>query len=180
MAKDNRTLGNFNLEGIPMAPRGVPQIEVEFDLDSNGIVTVSAKDKGTGKEQKITITSGSGLTDEEIKRMQEDAEAHAEEDKKIKEKMDLKNEADSLIYQTEKTIKELGDKVSDSEKSECERYVSELKENLETDDIEVLKSKVENLKQCIYKMSEKLYQQQSPQGEQQGTADDVQYEVHND
>lgn len=180
MAKDNRTLGNFNLEGIPMAPRGVPQIEVEFDLDSNGIVTVSAKDKGTGKEQKITITSGSGLTDEEIKRMQEDAEAHAEEDKKIKEKMDLKNEADSLIYQTEKTIKELGDKVSDSEKSECERYVSELKENLETDDIEVLKSKVENLKQCIYKMSEKLYQQQAPQGEQQGTADDVQYEVHND
>ena len=112
--------------------------------------------------------------------MQEDAEAHAEEDKKIKEKMDLKNEADSLIYQTEKTIKELGDKVSDSEKSECERYVSELKENLETDDIEVLKSKVENLKQCIYKMSEKLYQQQAPQGEQQGTADDVQYEVHND
>lgn len=181
MAKDNRTLGNFNLEGIPPAPRGIPLIEVTFDIDNNGLVSVSAKDLGTGKEQKITITSGSGLSDDEIKRMQEDAEAHAEEDKKIKEKMDLKNEADSLIYQTEKTIKDLGDKITSTEKDECDKAISELKSVLDTDDVNELKNKLENLKQSMYKISEKLYQSNQSNTEQTTSkSDDVQYEVHED
>jgi molecular chaperone DnaK len=184
MAKDNRTLGNFNLEGIPAAPRGVPRIEVTFDIDANGIVNVSAKDLGTGKEQKITITSGSGLSEAEIEKMVKEAEAHAAEDAKAKDLQDTKNEADSLIYQTEKTIKDLGDKVSESEKTNCENAIKELKESMNSDNVEDLKSKVEKLKESAYKVSEKLYQQQSenpketPKGtSDSGTADDVEYEV---
>ena len=184
MAKDNRTLGNFNLEGIPAAPRGVPRIEVTFDIDANGIVNVSAKDLGTGKEQKITITSGSGLSEAEIEKMVKEAEAHAADDAKAKDLQDTKNEADSLIYQTEKTIKDLGDKVTESEKADCENAIKELKESMNSDNVDDLKSKVEKLKESAYKISEKLYQQQSeshkepPKGaSESGTADDVEYEV---
>ena len=184
MAKDNRTLGNFNLEGIPAAPRGVPRIEVTFDIDANGIVNVSAKDLGTGKEQKITITSGSGLSEAEIEKMVKEAEAHAVDDAKAKDLQDTKNEADSLIYQTEKTIKDLGDKVTESEKANCENAIKELKDSMNSDNVDDLKSKVEKLKESAYKVSEKLYQQQSespnepPKGtSESGTADDVEYEV---
>ena len=185
MAKDNRTLGNFNLEGIPAAPRGVPRIEVTFDIDANGIVNVSAKDLGTGKEQKITITSGSGLSEAEIEKMVKEAEAHAADDAKAKDLQDTRNEADSLIYQTEKTIKDLGDKVSESEKTDCENAIKELKESMNSDNVDDLKSKVEKLKESTYKVSEKLYQQQAETNSGQtesgkddsGTADDVEYEV---
>lgn len=161
MASDNRTLGNFNLDGIPAAPRGVPQIEVTFDIDASGIVNVSAKDLGTGKEQKITITSGSGLSDAEIEKMVKDAEVHAEGDKKLREKQDAKNEADSLIYQTEKSLKDLGDKVSSSDKIACEDAIKELKAVIDGDDVEAIKSKIEALKQSSYKIAEQLYNQQS-------------------
>ena len=187
MASDNRTLGNFNLDGIPAAPRGVPQIEVTFDIDANGIVNVSAKDLGTGKEQKITITSGSGLSEAEIEKMVKDAEAHADEDKKLREKQDVKNEADSLIYQTEKSIKDLGDKVSSSDKSACENAISDLKKALEGDNVDEIKSKTETLKQASYKIAEQLYGQNQQcnncGGEScktSGQADDVQYEVHDE
>lgn len=187
MASDNRTLGNFNLDGIPAAPRGVPQIEVTFDIDASGIVNVSAKDLGTGKEQKITITSGSGLSDAEIEKMVKDAEVHAEEDKKLREKQDAKNEADSLIYQTEKSLKDLGDKVSSSDKIACEDAIKELKAVIDGDDVEAIKSKIEALKQSSYKIAEQLYNQQSTSPEQNasnsessGKADDVEYEVHDD
>jgi molecular chaperone DnaK len=189
MASDNRTLGNFNLDGIPAAPRGVPQIEVTFDIDANGIVNVSAKDLGTGKEQKITITSGSGLSDAEIERMVKDAEAHAEEDKKLREKQDAKNEADSLIYQTEKSLKDLGDKVSAEDKTTCENAINELKAVIDGDDVDAIKSKTESLKQSSYKLAEQLYKQQSVDAGQNptsnnastsGSAEDVSYEVHDD
>lgn len=187
MASDNRTLGNFNLDGIPAAPRGVPQIEVTFDIDASGIVNVSAKDLGTGKEQKITITSGSGLSDAEIEKMVKDAEVHAEEDKKLREKQDAKNEADSLIYQTEKSLKDLGDKVSSSDKIACEDAIKELKAVIDGDDVEAIKSKIEALKQSSYKIAEQLYNQQSTSPEQNasksepsGKVDDVEYEVHDD
>ena len=185
MAADNKTLGMFNLEGIPAAPRGVPRIAVTFDLDANGILSVSAKDQGTGKEQKITITAGSGLSDEEIQKMVKDAEAHAEDDRKLREKADTKNEADSLIYQTEKSIKDLGDKVSTSDKDACESAIAELKKALETDNIDDIKSKIESLKQASYKIAEQLYKQNSAGPEQStatntGKADDVEYEVHDE
>ena len=185
MAADNKTLGMFNLEGIPAAPRGVPRIAVTFDLDANGILSVSAKDQGTGKEQKITITAGSGLSDEEIQKMVKDAEAHAEDDRKLREKADTKNEADSLIYQTEKSIKDLGDKVSASDKDACESAIAELKKALETDNIDDIKSKIESLKQASYKIAEQLYKQNSTGQEQStaantGKADDVEYEVHDE
>ena len=187
MASDNRTLGNFNLDGIPAAPRGVPQIEVTFDIDASGIVNVSAKDLGTGKEQKITITSGSGLSDAEIEKMVKDAEVHAEEDKKLREKQDVKNEADSLIYQTEKSLKDLGDKVSSSDKIACEDAIKELKAVIDGDDVEAIKSKIEALKQSSYKIAEQLYNQQSTSPEQNasnsepsGKVNDVEYEVHDD
>lgn len=187
MASDNRTLGNFNLDGIPAAPRGVPQIEVTFDIDASGIVNVSAKDLGTGKEQKITITSGSGLSDAEIEKMVKDAEVHAEEDKKLREKQDAKNEADSLIYQTEKSLKDLGNKVSSSDKIACEDAIKELKAVIDGDDVEAIKGKIEALKQSSYKIAEQLYNQQSTNPEQNdsnsessGKADDVEYEVHDD
>lgn len=190
MAADNKTLGVFNLEGIPAAPRGVPRIEVSFDLDSNGILNVSAKDLGTGKEQKITITNNSGLSDEEIQKMVKDAEAHAEDDKKLREKVDTKNEADSLIYQTEKSIKDLGDKVNASDKEACDTAISELKKAVESDNVDDIKSKIESLKQASYKIAEQLYKQNAAEQAQStekattesapgsGKADDVEYEVH--
>ncbi len=207
MAAENKTLGNFDLVGIPAAPRGVPQIEVTFDIDANGIVHVSAKDMGTGKEQHIQITSSSGLSKEEIDRMIKDAEAHADEDKKQREAVDVKNEADSLIYATEKTLKDLGDKVDGAEKQKVEDAVAELKKAVEGGNTEEIKSKTEALKQASYKIAEEVYKQQGASGAQgaaganpgsdaganasgdaganksgfdKGTADDVAYEVHDD
>ncbi|WP_024654791.1 molecular chaperone DnaK [Borrelia hispanica] len=157
MASQNRVLGNFILDGIPAAPRGVPQIEVSFDIDANGIVHVSAKDMGTGKEQKIRIESSSGLSEEEIERMVRDAENHAEEDKKLKEGIEAKNIANSLIYQTEKSLKEYGEKITSQDKEAIENKIKELKDALEGSDISLLKSKTEELQQASYKIAEMMY-----------------------
>ena len=164
MAAQNRTLGNFDLVGIPAAPRGVPQIEVTFDSDANGIVHVSAKDLGTGKEQHIQITSSSGLSEDEINRMVKDAEANAAADKEKREAVDAKNEADSLIYATEKSLKDLGDKVSGADKQKIEDAVAALKKALETDNTSDIKAKTEELKQASYKIAEEVYKQQAAQG----------------
>ena len=205
MAADNRTLGRFDLVGIPPAPRGVPQIEVTFDIDANGIVHVSAKDMGTGKEQHIQITSSSGLSKEEIDRMVKDAEANADADKKKKDAIDARNAADSLIFSTEKTLKELGDKVSADDKSKIEAAANELKEALKGDNTEDIKKKTEALQQASYKIAEEIYKAQaaaqqaaggagagagnasgasgassSGSGFDKGKADDVEYEVHDD
>ena len=160
MAADNKTLGNFQLTGIPAAPRGVPQIEVSFDIDANGIVNVSAKDLGTNKSQSITITSNTNLTDDEIERMRKEAEEHAEEDKKRKEEADLVNEAEQLAFQTEKSIKDLGDKITDSEKSEAEDLVKELREALAKDpkDIDDIKSKKDKLQEKAMALATKVYE----------------------
>ncbi|MDR2194813.1 MAG: molecular chaperone DnaK [Treponema sp.] len=163
MANQNRTLGNFNLEGIPPAPRGIPQIEVTFDIDANGIVHVSAKDLGTGKEQKIRIESSSGLNEADIERMVKDAELHAEEDRREKEKAEVRNEAETLIYSIEKNVKELGDKVSASDKSKVEESVADLKRALESGDIQAIKDKTEVLKQASYKIAEEVYKNQAAQ-----------------
>ena len=206
MAEQNRTLGRFDLVGIPAAPRGVPQIEVTFDIDANGIVHVSAKDLGTGKEQHIQITSSSGLSDEEIEKMVKDAEANAAADKAKREGVDARNEADSLIYATEKSIKDLGDKINGAEKEKVEAAIAALKQALQGDNTEEIKAKTEELKQSSYKIAEELYKQQGAQpgadgaagadagaagdagadagtdaekksGFDKGTADDVDYEV---
>ena len=202
MAAQNRTLGNFDLTGIPAAPRGVPQIEVTFDIDANGIVHVSAKDCGTGKEQHIQITSSSGLSDAEIERMVKDAEANAAADKEKREAVDAKNEADGLIYATEKSLKDLGDKVSDADKQKIEDAMAALKKALESENTADIKAKTEELKQASYKIAEELYKQQgsayqaasenaetsqesSSQEESsskfdKGSAQDVDYEVQDD
>jgi molecular chaperone DnaK len=165
MAAYNKTLGRFQLTGIPPAPRGVPQIEVKFDIDANGIVNVSAKDLGTGKEQKITIQSSSGLSDEEIEKMVKEAEANAEADRKRKEEVETRNQADSLVYQTEKTLKEVGDKVSGPEKDEVEKAKDELKKAIESDNLEDIKAKSEKLTEVLYKLTSKMYEQANPQGQ---------------
>ena len=206
MAAQNRTLGNFDLVGIPAAPRGVPQIEVTFDIDANGIVHVSAKDLGTGKEQHIQITSSSGLSEDEINRMVKDAEANAAADKEKREAVDAKNEADSLIYATEKSLKDLGDKVSGADKQKIEDAVAALKKALESDNTSDIKAKTEELKQASYKIAEEVYKQQAAQGGagaqgasdagagadaagtdsakssnfDKGSAEDVDYEVNDD
>jgi molecular chaperone DnaK len=159
MASQNRTLGRFDLVGIPPAPRGVPQIEVTFDIDANGIVHVSAKDLGTGKEQKIRIESSSGLSDSDIDRMVKEAELHAEEDKKEREKAEVRNEADTMIYSTEKNIKDLGDKVNAADKSKAEEAIADLRRVLEGGDIQAIKDKTEALKQVSYKIAEEVYKQ---------------------
>ena len=174
MAAQNRTLGNFDLVGIPAAPRGVPQIEVTFDIDANGIVHVSAKDLGTGKEQSIQITSSSGLSDAEIERMVKDAEANAAADKEKREAVDAKNNADSLIYSVEKTVKDLGDKVDPAEKEKIEAASAELKAAIAQEPINVadVKAKTEALQQASYKIAEELYKQQgAAQGGAQPGAD---------
>jgi molecular chaperone DnaK len=145
MAKDNTSLGRFQLAGIPPAPRGMPQIEVTFDIDTNGILNVKAKDLGTNKEQKITITASSGLSDEEVNKKVKEAEQYAEEDKKLKEKIEFRNQADTLIYSVEKTLKESGDKVSEDEKNKINEDIKDLKEALEKDDVENIKSNIEKL-----------------------------------
>jgi len=159
MASQNRTLGRFDLVGIPPAPRGVPQIEVTFDIDANGIVHVSAKDLGTGKEQKIRIESSSGLSEDEINRMVHEAEEHASEDKQAREKVEVRNEADSLVYTTEKSLTDYGDKISADDKQKIESAVAELKTAVEKDDLEEMRSKMEALKQASYKLAEEVYKQ---------------------
>ncbi|MDR0719899.1 MAG: molecular chaperone DnaK [Treponema sp.] len=161
MANQNRTLGRFDLVGIPPAPRGVPQVEVTFDIDANGIVHVSAKDLGTGKEQKIRIESSSGLSETDIERMVKEAEIHAEEDKREREKAEVRNEADNMIYSTEKNIKDLGDKVNGADKSKTEEAIADLRTALEGGDIEAIKAKTEALKQVSYKIAEEVYSKQA-------------------
>ena len=158
MAADNKTLGNFQLTGIPAAPRGIPQIEVKFDIDANGIVNVSAKDLGTNKSQSITITSNTNLTDEEIEKMRKEAEEHAEEDKKRKEEADLVNDAEQLVFQTEKSIKDLGDKITDDEKKETEDLIKELREALDKKDIEDIKTKKDKLQEKAMALATKVYE----------------------
>ena len=173
MAAYNKTLGRFTLSNIPPAPRGVPQIEVTFDIDANGIVNVSAKDLGTGSEQKITITSSTNLSDEDIDKAVKEAEKFAEEDKKKKEEVDVRNNADSLVYQTEKTLGELGDKISADEKSSVQSEVDKLKELLKASplDTEAVKAQTDSVQKSFYAISEKLYAQaQQAQQAQQGAA----------
>lgn len=159
MARDNKTLGRFTLGDIPSAPRGIPQIEVSFDLDANGIVNVSAKDRGTGKSQQITITSSSGLNKDEIERMMKEAELHAEEDKKRREEIEVRNQADQLLYQTEKSLKDLGDKADAELKSETEVKQQALRDALAGDDAEAVKTASEALTEVLHKLSTKLYEQ---------------------
>ncbi len=166
MAQYNKTLGRFSLTGIAPAPRGVPQIEVTFDIDANGIVKVSAKDMGTGNEQKITITSSSNLSDEDIDRAVKEAEKYAEEDKKRKEEVETRNGAESMVYQCEKALGELGDKVDAADKSDIEAEIAKVKEALSGTDSEAIKNATEQLQQKFYKVSEKMYQQANPQGAQ--------------
>ncbi|MDN5280133.1 MAG: molecular chaperone DnaK [Clostridiales bacterium] len=172
MAADNKTLGRFDLVGIPPAPRGVPQIEVTFDIDANGIVNVSAKDLGTGKEQAITITNSSGLSKDDIDRMVKEAEKYAEDDAKEREKIDVINEGESLVYQTDKTLKELGDKVPAELKGSLEEKIDALRKALETKDVENIKTRVEDLKTTAQKLGEHIYQnaQQAPGPDAAGQA----------
>ena len=164
-ARDNKTLGVFHLDGIAAAPRGVPQIEVTFDIDANGIVHVSAKDLGTGKENNITITSNTNMSKEDIDKAVKEAEEYAAEDKKRREAVDIRNNADQMIYQTEKTISELGDKVTEEEKSKIETAKEALKEALKGEDVEAIKAKMEDLQKEIFAISEKIYKATNPQGD---------------
>lgn len=172
MAQYNKTLGNFNLTGIAPAPRGVPQIEVTFDIDANGIVNVSAKDLGTGNEQKITITSSTNLSDEDIDKAVKEAEKYAEEDKKRKEEVEIRNNAEQLVYQSEKSLTDLGDKIDAADKSNIEAEINKVKEALKGTDSEAIKAASESLSKAFYSVSEKLYAQANPQGAQQGAPND--------
>ena len=171
MATDNKTLGRFMLSGIPSAPRGVPQILVKFDIDANGILNVSAKDQATGKEQKITITASSGLSKDEIEKMKKDAEAHADEDKKKKEQIDTVNQADTMIYSTEKLIKDAGDKMKDDDKKEMQEKTEALKKAKEANDLEDMKKKMEELNQIAQKIGTAMYQNQQTTGAEPGAKD---------
>ena len=168
MAAYNKSLGRFQLDGIAAARRGVPQIEVTFDIDANGIVNVSAKDLGTGKEQHITITSSTNMSKEDVEKAVHEAEQYAAEDAKRKEEIDTRNQGDQMVYQTERTLEELGDKVDAAEKAEVESKLNELKETLKGDDTDAIKAATEALTQVFYKLSEKMYQQANPQGGQPG------------
>ena len=165
MAAANKSLGRFHLDGIAPARRGVPQIEVTFDIDANGIVNVSAKDLGTGNAQHITITSSSNMSKDDIERAVKEAEQYAAEDAKIKEKVEVRNQADQMVYQAEKTLSEVGDKVPESEKAPIQAGIEKLKETLKGEDTDAIKAATEELTQAFYKMSEKLYQQQAPQSD---------------
>jgi molecular chaperone DnaK len=167
MAQDNKTIGRFELTDIPPAPRGVPQIEVAFDLDANGILSVSAKDLGTGKEQSIRITASSGLTPEEIEKMTQDAELHAEEDKRRKELAETHNSADALIHATEKSLKDLGDKVDAETKANVEREIENVKKVKDSEDVDTIKAAIDALTQASHKLAELMYAQaaqENPEG----------------
>ena len=164
MARDNKVLGEFNLDGIPPAPRGMPQIEVTFDIDANGILNVSAKDKGTGKEQKITITAAGGLSKEEIERMRKDAELHASEDQKRHDDVEARNKADGLAFQVEKTLKDAGDKIPSDKKAPVEKALADLKDALKGSDIEAIKAKQDALMKAMEPVAQAMYAQQGPSG----------------
>jgi molecular chaperone DnaK len=167
MAAYNKSLGKFQLTGIPPAPRGVPQIEVTFDIDANGILAVGAKDLGTGKEQKIEIKAGSGLAEEEVERMVKDAEAHAEDDRRQREIVETRNQAENAAYQAERQLNELGDTVDSSSKEEIEAAIKDVRDNLESDDVELLRQKTDALQAAFHKVSEQMYaaaQQQAAAG----------------
>src|SRR6202022_2521344 len=166
LASQNRTLGKFQLTGIPPAPRGVPQIEVAFDIDANGILNVTAKDMATGKDQKITITSSSGLSKEEVDRMAKEAEAHAEEDKERREQIEAKNQLDSLVYSVEKMLREQGDKISGSERGGVEKGVADAKKALESNDKQQMDQSRERLTQASHKLAEQMYKATQPPGAQ--------------
>jgi molecular chaperone DnaK len=170
MAGDNMSLGRFRLDGIPPAPRGVPQVEVTFDIDANGILHVTAKDKATGKEQKIMVTASTNLNKSDIERMVQEARQHEGEDKKRKEIIEAKNSADNLAYQTEKTLKDLGDKVSADEKAKIERKITDVRAAAQTEDVENIKKVTEDLQNAFYALSQQLYSQGQPQAEPQAQA----------
>ena len=172
MAKDNKSLGRFHLVGIPPAPRGVPQIEVTFDIDANGILNVSAKDRGTGQEQKITITGSSGLNDQEIQEMVKNAESHAEDDRRKKEEIEARNRADNMIYSCEKLLRDNREKVGPAEAKSVEEAISKAKQALESGDVDRINASVEDLTQASHKLAEVIYQsaqaQPGPEGGQGG------------
>jgi len=163
LASDNKTLGRFMLDGIPPAPRGVPQVEVKFDIDANGILNVSATDKASNKVQKITITASSGLSKDEVEKMKKEAELHAEDDKKKKEKIDLKNQAEGVIFQTEKLIKDMGAKMSPEDVKTLTDHVEDLKKIKDGDDAEAIKKKLEAMSQAAQTIGAKMYQSQQAQ-----------------
>jgi molecular chaperone DnaK len=168
MAAQNRTLGKFHLTGIPPAPRGVPQIEVTFDIDANGILNVTAKDTATQKDQKITITSSSGLSKEEVERMAKEADAHSAEDKAQRESIEAKNQLDSLVYSVEKMLREHGDKISGSERGDVENAVADAKKALESNDKAQMDKARETLTQASHKLAEQMYKAAQPKGAPQG------------
>ncbi|MCK4540341.1 molecular chaperone DnaK [Candidatus Parcubacteria bacterium] len=170
MAADNKTLGRFMLDGIPPAPRGVPQIEVSFDIDANGILNVSAKDKATSKEQKITITASSGLNEEEVEKMKKEAEEHADEDKKKKEQVEIKNQADTVVFTTEKLLKESGEKMKPEDKKELEEKLEELKKVKDSDNLDDIKKKMEEMNQVAQRIGTAMYQAQTAEKAQEGVA----------
>ena len=180
MAADNKTLGRFQLTNIPAAPRGVPQIEVTFDIDANGIVNVKAKDLGTNKEQSITITSSTNLSDEEIDKMVKEAEANKEADQKRKEEADAKNEAEQLIFQTEKSIKDLGDKIDAKDKEKAEGQIKDLKEALEKDNIEDIKSKKDALQETAMTFATKVYEEAAKQAQESQASENTNNEEKKD
>jgi molecular chaperone DnaK len=161
LSRDNKNLGTFHLDGIPPAPRGVPQIEVTFDIDANGILHVSANDLGTGKEQKISITGSSGLSKDEVEKMQKEAELHAEEDKKAKEAIEIKNNADNLAYQCEKQLKDLGDKISGDKKKQVEDAIAGVREAINKNDTDAMKRTYDDLQNKFQEVSAELYKQAS-------------------
>ena len=192
MAAYNKTLGRFQLTGIPPAPRGVPQIEVTFDIDANGIVHVSAKDTATGNEQKVSITASTNLTEDDINRAVRDAEEHASEDKKRKEEVEVKNNAESLIYNSQKTIDELGDKISSEEKAKVQAEIDNLKQKVEGNNIDDIKEGTDKLTKVFYEISEKLYKANAAEANQaenaeansdeakEGTVYDADYKVEDE
>ena len=180
MAADNKILGNFELVGIPPAPRGTPQIEVTFDIDANGIVNVSAKDKGTGKEQKIQIQASGGLSDDEIKNMVKDAEANKETDKKKRESVDARNQADTMIHSTEKNLKEHGSKISETEKKAIETAVSDLRNSLKGTNTEEIKKNTQSLIQASMKLGEAVYKNQQKGSEKPGKDQNDKVNKNND
>jgi molecular chaperone DnaK len=172
MAGDNMSLGRFRLDGIPPAPRGIPQVEVTFDIDANGILNVTAKDKATGKEQKVTITASTNLNKADIDRMVQESKQHESEDKKRRELIDARNTADNLVYQLEKTLRELGEKVPADERSKIEAKISNLKQVAQADDLNAIKSATDDAQNAFHALSQQLYAQAQPQPEGQGPAAD--------
>jgi molecular chaperone DnaK len=172
MAAYNKSLGKFQLTGIPPAPRGIPQIEVTFDIDANGILAVGAKDLGTGKEQKIEIKSGSGLADEEVERMVKDAEAHAEDDRRQREIVEARNQAENAAYQAERQVTDMGESLDPSSKEEIEAAIKDVRDNLESEDVELLRAKTDALQSAFHKVSEQMYAAAQQQAAANGASAD--------